>query len=148
MTSRSCVTWWDDGSTRSLRPGTKRWLVSAFLVELDDTPDAGCYADVLAYIKTVRAEVYSFPCLRAGKGQPRPEGLGPSRDEWERRDTERTLMRELSQYYQRRPEDRFWRRPLLLKEGEDLCDHSPRQQRSAYLCSLQCWRIWRSAILC
>ena len=107
-------------------------------MEPDDAPDIDCDADVLAYIKTVRQEVYLFSRLKTGNLQPCPDDSAPrSRNEWKRGVTERTLMAQLSQFYHRRPQDKFWSRPFLLKEGEHWRDHLPGQRHSAYLCSLQ-----------
>lgn len=139
-TSRRCAA--SSGTGRAsgrLQPGTKHWPVSTFLMEPDDAPNIGCDAEVLEYIKTIRQGVYPSPCLKTGNVRPCPEGsTRHSINEWKRRNAERTLMAELSRFYQRRPQDRFWNRPLLLKEGEYECNHMPpRQRHSAYLCSLQ-----------
>ncbi|KAF9779717.1 hypothetical protein BJ322DRAFT_337069 [Thelephora terrestris] len=82
------------------------------------------------YIRTIRTEVYMHPRLKTGVVQPCPEDNEHAKIEWERRNVERTLMGELSQYYQvpgdnlvtrGQKSQKDWVRPALLKEVlEDL----------------------------
>ena len=88
----------------------------------------------------IRPVVYQEPRLFTMGDNPAPDtgsARGPKRKrEWERRELERTLLRELSRYYWR--ERGEWKRPPLLKKGKHGLGHSMHRQHVTYLYSSQC----------
>jgi hypothetical protein len=124
----------------------RRCGVSTSLTTRNDAPDIGCDAEAREYIKTIRTEVYMHPRLKTGVVQPCPEDNEHAKIEWERRNVERTLMGELSQYYQvpgdnlvtrGQKSQKDWVRPALLKEGEYGRDHSSTIRLPAYFTVLE-----------
>jgi hypothetical protein len=102
--------------------------VSTFFTKRNDVPDIGCDAAAYQYIKTVRPKVYVFPRLKLGKTGPCPEHNKRAKNEWDRRNLERTMAGKLSRYYRvpgdnmavvPQEEEMVWIRPALMREGED-----------------------------
>ena len=98
----------------------------------NDTPNpAGWVVDALEYISTVRVKVYRHPRLATLRGG-RSEGCSArAMVERERREKERELFEELSQYYSLMEDGGegdvgqwVWERPKLLREGKFKRDHS------------------------
>lgn len=128
----SFAVWYSDGSSlESFQHSMMRSPVSTFFMGRNNTSDPGGWvADALKYISTVRIQVYEHPRL-AKLEASRSEGCSArAMMERERRDKERDLFKELSQYYplevvgESDVNRRVWERPNLLKEGKFKLDHS------------------------
>ena len=67
--------------------------------------------------------VYREHRLQKGKSKRTKKGLKSADDEYERRNVERGLYRELSQYYELGWKQEAWTRPPLLLKGKHKHDH-------------------------
>lgn len=75
-------------------------------------------------ISTIRPLENPEPRLLTWPGRRTTAGSRHADGEFARRNAERELFQELSQYYPRKQGQRPWARPSLLSNGKHGCDHS------------------------
>ena len=113
------------GSSWKLQASMRLSTVSTQPIS-DDVPDQiGCDTGAVKIVRKIREPTYKVHCLRKGKsgGQPK-KGSKSAKDEYERRNVERELYRELSRYYKLEVGQKVWARPPLLLKGKYKHHHS------------------------
>ena len=89
----------------------------------NDAPDTiGCNSAAVEIIGKDRLPFYIVPRLKKGHGKQTAGGSKKAKEEFERRNVERGLYRQLSQYYEL-PDGEVWKRPPLLVKGKHGHDH-------------------------
>lgn len=124
-TATGCATGYsgEKGSSK-LRASTWLWPVSTDPI-LNDAPDQiDCNAAAVKIIPTIRTRVYLEHRLKKGTGVRTVTNSKSANDEFERRNVERRLYRELSRYYQLGRKQKLWARPPLLSKGKHKHDRS------------------------
>lgn len=106
-------------------PSLNKALDSKYSSHSDDAPDPiGCDAGVVKIIQRTRSPIYPQHRLKKGNGVRTKIGLKSAQDEFERRNVERELYRELSRYYRLEWNQVVWERPPLLRKGKHKHDRS------------------------
>jgi len=86
----------------------------------------------LEIIPTFRPIVNPEPCLLTKEGERIEPGSKGATEERKRRDEERRLLKEFSQYYPLEQGKELWERPKLLLQGMSGCDRSTFYRHPTY----------------
>ena len=120
--------------SRKLRALAGPWKVSTYTISQNDGPDlTDCGTVAVGIIPEIRSVVNPEPCLRGEPGDRDPVASRNADEEFERRNAERRLLQELSQYYRLQRGKKAWTRLSLLLSGKHGCHRSTYKRPLTYL---------------